>query len=62
LFPHITQAEKLNKDEFQKFCLEPAIRRRGIIREQLHKIDEEFKVEMQEIRMKNILELDMKWR
>jgi len=49
LFPHITQVEELDKEEFQQLCLEPAIRRRGIIRKQLHKIDPEFKVEMPKI-------------
>ena len=52
LFPHITKAEGLNKDEFRQYCLEPAIHRRGIIREQCHKIDAEFKVGMPEIRIK----------
>jgi ATP-dependent Lon protease len=31
------------KNEFKLYCLDPAIRRRGIIKEQCHKIDEEFK-------------------
>ena len=52
LFPHITQAEELDKEEFRQLCLEPAIRRRGIIREQVHKIDEEYKIEMPEIGIK----------
>ncbi|GHS89739.1 hypothetical protein FACS1894201_11060 [Bacteroidia bacterium] len=46
LFPHITKAEALDKDEFQQYCLEPVIRRRGVIREQCHRIDAEFKAEM----------------
>lgn len=52
LFPHITCVEELNKNEFKLYCLDPAIRRRGIIKEQCHKIDEEFKEYMQEIRLK----------
>ena len=51
LFPHITNVEELNKDEFRIYCLEPAIRRRGIIKEQCHKIDEEFKENMPDIRL-----------
>ncbi|MDR1153244.1 MAG: BREX system Lon protease-like protein BrxL [Bacteroidales bacterium] len=52
LFPHITDVEGLNKDEFKLYCLDPAIRRRGIIKEQCHKIDEEFKEYMPEIRIR----------
>jgi ATP-dependent Lon protease len=49
LFPHITNIDELNKDEFKFYCLAPAIYRRGIIKEQCHKIDEEFKEYMPEI-------------
>jgi ATP-dependent Lon protease len=52
LFPHITSIEDLDKEEFYNYCLEPAIRRRGIIKEQCHKIDDEFKEFMPEIRLK----------
>lgn len=46
LFPHWTHAEEVDKDEFDTYCLQPAIRRRGIIKEQCHYIDAEFKVSM----------------
>ena len=52
LFPHITSVDELNKSEFKLYCLDPAIRRRGIIKEQCHKIDEEFKEYMPDIRLK----------
>jgi len=52
LFPHITNVEELDKNEFKLYCLDPAIRRRGIIKEQCHKIDEEFKEYMPDIRLK----------
>jgi ATP-dependent Lon protease len=52
IFPHISTVDELNRNEFQLFCLEPAIRRRGIIKEQCHKIDEEFKEYMPDIRLK----------
>jgi ATP-dependent Lon protease len=52
IFPHITNIEELNKDEFKLYCLDPAIKRRGIIKKQCHKIDEEFKEYMPEIRIK----------
>ncbi len=46
LFPHWTSVEKVNLDEFDQYCLQPAIRRRGIIKEQCHYIDPEFKTSM----------------
>lgn len=52
LFPHITNVEDMDKDEFFRYCLEPAIRRRAIIKEQCHKIDVEFKIEMPIIKVK----------
>jgi ATP-dependent Lon protease len=52
LFPHITSIDELNKDDFNLYCLVPAIKRRGIIKEQCHKIDEEFKEYMPDIRLK----------
>lgn len=51
LFPHWTSPDVVNKDEFLTYCLAPAVRRRGIIREQCHLIDSEFKAEMPEFRL-----------
>ncbi len=52
LFPHWTTPEEVNLQEFDTFCLQPAINRRGIIRQQLHLIDPEFKPEMPNIWVK----------
>ena len=52
LFPHITSIEQIDKKEFDLFCLQPAIKRRGIIKEQCRKIDPEFKDNMPIIRVK----------
>lgn len=41
LFPHITSVEQLNLREFNVYCLQPAIRRRDIVREQCSNIDAE---------------------
>lgn len=41
LFPHITSCEQINKDDFNMFCLQPAIRRRDIVRQQCSNIDAE---------------------
>lgn len=52
LFPHWTQQSDVDLEEFDRYCLQPAIRRRGIIKEQCHNIDPEFKTRMPEIKLK----------
>lgn len=52
LFPHWTRKEDVDIDEFETYCLLPAIRRRGIIKEQCHNIDPEFKTQMPRIEIK----------
>lgn len=42
LFPHWRSVNDVKKEEFEIFCLKPALRRRGIIKEQLHNIDPEY--------------------
>ncbi len=39
LFPNATDVDRLNLDEFQEYCLEPALEMRGIIKKQLGIID-----------------------
>lgn len=51
-FPHWKTVEDVNKDEFNTFCLQPAINRRGIIKQQCHLIDPEFKTTMPNIWVK----------
>lgn len=46
LFPEWTRLSDVNLDDFDNYCLQPAIRRRGIIKEQCHNIDDEFKIQM----------------
>ena len=41
LFPHITNIDDLDMDLFDRYCLQPAIRRRDIIRQQCSNIDTE---------------------
>ena len=48
-FPHWTKCSDVNKQEFEQYCLQPAIRRRGIIKEQCKLIDDEFKLTMPRI-------------
>jgi ATP-dependent Lon protease len=41
LFPHITSADQMDVDEFNMLCLQPAVRRRDIVRQQCSNIDSE---------------------
>lgn len=53
LFPHIKSIEDINKEEFKKYCLTPAIRGRQAVLNQLCFLDEEYKaVEMPIIEIK----------
>lgn len=51
-FPHWQKVEDVNKVMFDLYCLQPAIYRRGIIKEQCHLVDSEFKARMPEVRLK----------
>ena len=46
IFPQWSRPEDVDKNEFDTYCLQPAINRRGIIKEQCHYIDSEFKTQM----------------
>ena len=52
LFPHWRTLEDVNKEEFETYCLEPAVYRRSIVKEQCHRIDPEFKTRMQDYFLK----------
>lgn len=43
LFPHWINEEDVNKDEFEQYCLNPAIEMRKIIKTQLGIMDEEYR-------------------
>lgn len=49
LFPQWKNVEDINMEEFNMYCLQPAIHRRGIVKEQCHIIDPEFKSRMPEV-------------
>ncbi len=51
-FPHWITVEDVNKEEFDMYCLQPALRRRGIIKIQCHNIDPEFKTNMPDVWIK----------
>ena len=46
LFPHVNSPSDIDKRDFDIYCLQPAIEKRQIIREQIHMIDPEFKPEL----------------
>ncbi|MDI6850711.1 MAG: BREX system Lon protease-like protein BrxL [bacterium] len=52
LFPHVREVSEIDKDEFEIFCLRPAIEKRAIIRRQLHLMDAEYKEELPDIKVK----------
>lgn len=59
LFPHVRSLSVLSEEDrvlfpqyYQKYCLEPAVYRRNIIRQQCHLIDKEFSSEMPEFKLK----------
>lgn len=41
LFPHVTSAEQIDLNDFNMLCLQPAIKRRDIVRQQCSNIDAE---------------------
>lgn len=52
IFPHWQSIADVNLEEFDEYCLQPAIHRRGIVKEQCHNIDPEFKTAMPNIWLK----------
>ncbi len=56
LFPHITSVEQVDLNEFNMLCLQPAIRRRNIVRQQCSNIDAEtsFSKPMPEYKVKGL--------
>lgn len=61
LFPQVKSLEDLTPEDadayrllYKEYCLDPAIYRRGIIREQCHLIDKEFRKEMPEFKLKPV--------
>ena len=52
LFPHVKSIEDIDKEEFQTYCLEPALQMRGIIKRQLHIMDSEYSDSVPNITMR----------
>ena len=51
LFPNVNDTSDIDKEDFNNYCLIPAIEKRQIIRRQIHLIDEEFSDEMPDIKI-----------
>ncbi|HHW13421.1 MAG TPA: BREX system Lon protease-like protein BrxL [Firmicutes bacterium] len=51
-FPHVQCVEDIDKDEFQAFCLQPAIEMRRVIKRQLHLMDSEYPDSVPEIKVR----------
>ena len=52
LFPHVEKPSDISQSDFNHFCLQPALEKRGIIRKQISLIDPEFKPYLPDIRLK----------
>jgi len=50
LFPHATGPDQISREDFAAYCLAPAMQMRGIIRQQLHKMDAEYGETLPEIK------------
>lgn len=49
LFPHARDVNDISKEDFNEYCLKPALEKRSIIRKQIAMIDSEFSEKMPEI-------------
>lgn len=52
LFPNVRDVNDIDKEEFKRYCLDPAINMRGIIKYQISLIDMEFTDKLPDIKIK----------
>ncbi|ABR56168.1 ATP-dependent protease La [Methanococcus aeolicus Nankai-3] len=52
LFPNVNKAEDIEREEFEKYCLKPAMKMREIIRYQLYLMDKEYSKQIPNIKVK----------
>ena len=55
LFPNVRTIDDISKEDFEEYCLKPAIHMRGIIKHQISLIDFEFRDELPDIKIKENL-------
>lgn len=53
LFPHIEHSNEISKEEFELYCLNPSMKMRKIIREQIHQLDLEYLPDIPAIKVKS---------
>ena len=53
-FPNVKDVNDIDIEYFKRFCFDEAYKKRGIIREEIHKIDKEFKKYLPDIKVKNV--------
>ncbi len=51
-FPNVRKGDDIRKEDFEVFCLKPALEKRAIVRLQLHLMDNEFKEALPDIKVK----------
>ncbi|AIG97396.1 hypothetical protein AFULGI_00005950 [Archaeoglobus fulgidus DSM 8774] len=49
LFPHVKSTMDISREEFGRYCLQPAIEMRGFVRRQLHLLDREYSPNLPEL-------------
>ncbi|WP_018963722.1 BREX system Lon protease-like protein BrxL [Coprothermobacter platensis] len=52
LFPHVTDPSGITKEEFETYCLKPALEKRAIVKKQIHLMDPEFREAIPDIVVK----------
>ncbi len=52
LFPHVVNIEDITREEFEKYCLLPAMEMRGFIRKQLNLMDKEYSKLLPELKVR----------
>lgn len=52
LFPHVKTIDDISAEDFEEYCLKPAIKMRGIIKEQISFIDVEFTPKLPDIKLR----------
>jgi len=52
LFPHVRSVNEMDREDFEEYCLKPAMHMRGIIKHQISLIDQEFTDELPDIKVK----------
>ncbi len=55
LFPNVRSVNDVKIEDFNRFCLQPALEKRGVVRKQINMIDSEFKEDLPLISVRKIV-------